>query len=167
MGLKANSDKNDRFFVVCGTGTEYKKLEAFVDEYKPQNVLLLNGLPKAEYEEFCQAFDIGLIFLDHRFTIPNFPSRLLSYMQNKMPVLCATDPNTDIGKVAVYGGFGWWCESNDVEKFTAAVQLALNDDIEAMGQKGYDYLLEHYTVEKAYDIIMARVGEEKTETVSV
>ncbi len=163
--LKANSDKNDRFFVICGTGTEYSKLEAFVDVYKPQNVLLLNGLPKAEYEEFCQAFDIGLIFLDHRFTIPNFPSRLLSYMQNKMPVLCATDPNTDIGKVAVDGGFGWWCESNDVEKFTAAVQLALNDDIEAMGQKGYDYLLEHYTVEKAYDIIMARVGEKTAETV--
>ena len=165
--LKANSDKNDRFFVICGTGTEYKKLEAFVDEYKPQNVLLLNGLPKAEYEEFCQAFDVGLIFLDHRFTIPNFPSRLLSYMQNKMPVLCATDPNTDVGKVAVDGGFGWWCESNDVEKFTAAVELAMNEDIEAKGQKGYDYLLEHYTVEKAYDIIMARVGEEKTENVSV
>ncbi|MBO5745670.1 MAG: glycosyltransferase family 4 protein, partial [Clostridia bacterium] len=163
--LKANSDKNDRFFVICGTGTEYPKLKAFVDEYKPQNVLLLNGLPKAEYEEFCQAFDIGLIFLDHRFTIPNFPSRLLSYMQNKMPVLCVTDPNTDVGKVAVDGGFGWWCESNDVEKFTAAVELAMNEDIEAKGQKGFEYLKNNYTVDRAYDIIMARVGEKTVETV--
>ncbi len=165
--LKANSGREDAFFVICGNGTEYPKLKAFVDEYKPKNVLLLNGLPKAEYEEFVQSFDIGLIFLDHRFTIPNFPSRLLSYMQSKMPVLCVTDPNTDVGKVAVDGGFGWWCESNDVEKFTAAVDLALREDLEVMGQKGYDYLLEHYTVEKAYDIIMARVASKKTEDVTV
>ena len=40
--------------------------------------------------------DSELIFLDYRFTIPNFPSRLLSYMQAKLPVLACTDPNTYI-----------------------------------------------------------------------
>ena len=40
-----------------------------------------------------------MIFLDHRFSIPNFPSRLLSYMQARVPVLAVTDPNTDIGDV--------------------------------------------------------------------
>ena len=44
-----------------------------------------------------------------------------------------------VEEVAVDGGFGWWCESNDVEKFTAAVELAMNEDIEAMGQKGFEY----------------------------
>ncbi len=165
--LKANMDKTDRFFVVCGTGTEYKKIEAFKEEYKPRNLLLINGLPKAEYEEFVQAFDIGLIFLDHRFTIPNFPSRLLSYMQSKMPVLCVTDPNTDVGKVAVTGGFGWWCESNDAEKFTKAVTFALGEDLELMGQKGYEYLCENYTVEKAYEIIMNKVEEKANEEAEI
>lgn len=51
--------------------------------------------------------DVGLIFLDNRFTIPNFPSRLLSYMQASMPVLAATDVNTDIGKVIEEGKFGF------------------------------------------------------------
>jgi hypothetical protein len=40
-----------------------------------------------------------MIFLDSRFTIPNFPSRLLSYMENKLPIIAATDINSDIGKV--------------------------------------------------------------------
>ena len=163
--LKANMDKKDRYFVVCGTGTEYKKLEAFKNEYNPQNLLLINGLPKAEYEEFCQAFDVGLIFLDHRFTIPNFPSRLLSYMQNKMPVLACTDPNTDVGQVITEGGFGWWCESNSVNKFTKVVDSALDEDLNAMGQKGFQYLCEHYTVETAYKTIMNRVLEKEFETV--
>lgn len=155
--LKANADKSDRYFIICGKGTEYPKLKAYMDEYKPQNVLLLNGLPKAEYEEFVKAFDVGLIFLDHRFTIPNFPSRLLSYMQSKMPVLACTDPNTDIGKVIVDGGFGWWCESNSTEDFTKTIDTALNADLKVLGENGYNYLKENYTVESGYNIIMSHI----------
>lgn len=152
--LKANADKADRFFVICGTGTEFKKLKAYVDEYVPQNVLLLNGLPKAEYEEFVKAFDVGLIFLDHRFTIPNFPSRLLSYMQSKMPVLACTDPNTDIGKVITENNFGWWCESDSPERFTEMVNNALICDLKIMGENGFEYLRENYISEKSYKIII-------------
>lgn len=152
--LKANMDKTDRFFIVCGKGTEYKKLEAFKEEYKPKNLLLLNGLPKTEYEEFCQAFDVGLIFLDHRFTIPNFPSRLLSYMQNGMPVFACTDPNTDIGKVITENGFGWWCESNSTEAFTEIIDEAITADLKGMGERGFAYLNENYTSERSYNIIL-------------
>ncbi len=152
--LKANVGKKDRFFVICGTGTEYSKLKAFSTNEKPDNVLLLNGLSKAEYEEFIAAFDVGLIFLDHRFTIPNFPSRLLSYMQNSMPVLACTDPNTDIGKVITENGFGWWCESNDPDNFTKAIEMAINTDLRSMGEKGFRYLENNYTAQNSYNTII-------------
>ncbi|MBO5909269.1 MAG: glycosyltransferase family 4 protein [Clostridia bacterium] len=155
--LKANKDKRDRFFVICGTGTDYGKLKAYYDAEKPQNVLLLNGLPKEEYEEFVKAFDVGLIFLDHRFTIPNFPSRLLSYMQSKMPVIACTDPNTDIGKVAEEGGFGISCESNDPANFTAAVDEMLTRDLKAMGEKAFTFLTENYTADKSCEIILKHI----------
>ncbi len=163
--LKANENKKDRYFVICGTGTDYPKLKAYYEERKPENVLLINGLPKAEYEEFVKAFDIGLIFLDKRFTIPNFPSRLLSYMNSKMPVLACTDKNTDIGKVITDGGFGWWCESDSAEKFTEAVEYALGEDLEAMGDKGYNYLTKNYTSKNSYEIIMKNL--EKREKITV
>ena len=95
-----------------------------------------------------------MIFLDHRFTIPNFPSRLLSYMQAGIPVLAVTDPNTDIGKVIVDGGFGWWCESNDVKAFYGKVQEAYKSNLADMGMKAFRYLEDHYSVEKGYEIIM-------------
>lgn len=155
--IKANARRDDCFFVICGKGTEYKKLETYYETEKPQNLLLLNGLPKEEYEAFVKAFDVGLIFLDHRFTIPNFPSRLLSYMQAKMPVIACTDINTDVGKVAEEGGFGVWCESNDPASFTAAVDKLLDADLESMGNAGYEYLKEHYTAEKACEIILKNV----------
>ena len=155
--IRANAHREDCFFVVCGKGTEYKKLKAYYEAEKPQNMLLLNGLPKEEYEDFVKAFDVGLIFLDHRFTIPNFPSRLLSYMQAKMPVIACTDPNTDIGKVAEAGGFGVWCESNDPANFTQAIDEILTRDLDAMGEAGYEYLKENYTAEKACEILLSNI----------
>ncbi|MBQ4037599.1 MAG: glycosyltransferase family 4 protein [Clostridia bacterium] len=156
--LRAMKDRKDVFFAVCGTGTHFSLLKEFAEQEQPANLLLLNGLPKEEYEAFVKAFDVGLIFLDHRFTIPNFPSRLLSYMQAKMPVIACTDPNTDIGRVIEAGGFGWWCESNDPARFTACVDKALAAPLAELGEKGYEYLKENYTVEQSYRIIMERLS---------
>ena len=152
--LKQNENKNDRFFVICGTGTDYSKIKAYFDENKPENMLLINGLPMKEYEEFVGACDVGLIFLDHRFTIPNFPSRILSYMQKKMPVLACTDVNTDIGEVIIGGGFGWWCESDDAQKFTQLLDQICQEDLSEKREKSFSFLKENYTTEKSYDIIM-------------
>ena len=152
--LKANADFNDRFFVICGTGTEYSKLKNYIDTENHTNVLLINGLPKNDYENFVGCCDIGLIFLDHRFTIPNFPSRLLSYMQKGMPVLACTDPNTDIGEVITDGNFGWRCESNSTECFTETVNTAVKADIKSLGENAFNYLKENYTAEKGCNIIL-------------
>ena len=152
--LKANADFNDRFFVICGTGTEYSKLKNYIATENHTNVLLINGLPKNDYENFVGCCDIGLIFLDHRFTIPNFPSRLLSYMQKGMPVLACTDPNTDIGEVITDGNFGWRCESNSTECFTETVNTAVKADIKSLGENAFNYLKENYTAEKGCNIIL-------------
>ncbi len=152
--LKANENKDDRFFIICGTGTEYSKLKAYMDSENPKNVLLINGLPKDEYETFVASADVGLIFLDHRFTIPNCPSRMLSYMQNKMPVIACTVRATDIGKVVEEGGFGWACDSNDTTGFTKAVDMACADNLTEKGENAKQYLKEHYSVEISYKIIM-------------
>ena len=70
-----------------------------------------------------------------------------------MPVLCATDPNTDIGRIAEDNGYGFWCESNSVEAFTAIVDKMLSSDIVAMGERGYEFMKMNYLVENTYHAI--------------
>lgn len=156
--LEANAGRTDCHFVVIGTGTELPKLKAWYAEHSDNaNVTVMEGLPKAEYDELVRSCDVGLIFLDHRFTIPNFPSRLLSYLENGMPVLCATDPNTDMGRIAEENGFGFWCESNSVEAFTAILDRMIAADRKAMGEKGYEFLKANYTVENTYGAIVSHI----------
>lgn len=148
--LRAKANDPDAYFMIVGNGTEYGAIERFLQTEKPANVKLMQSLPRADYDQLVAACDVGLIFLDHRFTIPNFPSRILSYMQAGLPVLCCTDPNTDIGTVAVQGGFGWWCESNDTAAFSRLVSEAAHADLPAMKAAAQNYLKENYTVETAY-----------------
>lgn len=152
--LEANKKRTDCYFVVVGTGTEYPRLEAWYNANLNHNVKLMQGLPKADYDLLVRSCDVGMIFLDHRFTIPNYPSRLLSYLENKMPVLCATDVNTDIGKIAEENGYGYWCESVNPETFTALVDKVLAADRKAMGERGYEFLKQNYLVENTYNAIM-------------
>ena len=114
----------------------------------------MKGLPKEDYDQLAKACDVGMIFLDHRFTIPNYPSRLLAYLENSMPVVCCTDPNTDVGRLAEKNGYGYWCASKNPADFTDIVNRMLASDIKAMGQRGYQFLQDNYTVDKCYDIIM-------------
>ncbi len=152
--LDACKNRTDSYFVVVGSGTEYSRLEAWYNLNDNFNVKLMKGLPKGDYDLLVRSCDVGLIFLDHRFTIPNYPSRLLSYLENKMPVLCATDVNTDIGKIAEENGYGYWCESLKPEDFTTLVDKMLTSDMKAMGEHGYDFLKKNYLVENTYNAIM-------------
>ena len=152
--LEANKNRTDCYFLVVGSGTHYDLLLDWYKDNKEYNVKLMQSLPKSDYDMLVRSCDVGLIFLDHRFTIPNYPSRLLSYLENKMPVLCATDVNTDIGKIAEENGYGYWCESVKPEDFTAMVDRMLLSDMKAMGEKGYEFLKENYLVDHTYNAIM-------------
>ena len=152
--LKTQINNPDAYFLIVGDGTEYRKLEAFFNSVDASNMKLMKRLPKEDYDRMVAACDVGMIFLDHRFTIPNFPSRLLAYMQAQIPVLACTDPNTDIGEVITKGGFGWWCESNDTEAFMNCISSALSSDLNSMKQTEMDYLKSHYTSEICYKTIV-------------
>lgn len=152
--LDANANRQDCHFLVVGNGTEYGKLETWYNDKKPQSVSLFARLPKEDYDQLVRACDIGLIFLDYRFTIPNYPSRLLPYMMEKKPIIAATDPNCDLGSIAEANGYGFWCPSNNVDAFTNCVDRLLKSDMVKMGEAGYQFYLNNYTIENTYNAII-------------
>lgn len=164
--IKANEKKDNAYFLVVGSGTEFARLSNWFNNNRPENAKLIEGLPKVKYDQLVQSCDVGLIFLDKRFTIPNFPSRLLSYLEYKMPVLIATDENSDMGKIAEENEFGLYSVHGDIVKFNTQLEkLAGNQNrIEEMGKNGYHFLLNNYTVEHSYKTIMNHFKKEAAQS---
>ena len=154
--LEQNKERTDCHFLIVGNGTEYSKLVDWYSGAYAKSISLLNGLPKDDYDRLVQSCDVGLIFLDHRFLIPYYPSRLLSYLEYKMPIIAATDLHTDIGRIAEENGYGYWCESVNPDNFTACVNqfVGHSNKIKSMGEKGYQFLLNNYIIKHTYQAII-------------
>lgn len=145
--IKSVRNKRDAYFVLIGKGTE----KTYVQEMLKGcgNALILDSLPRDEYEQLILECDIGIVSLDYRFTIPNYPSRILSYMEYAIPVLAVTDKNTDFQDLIKEADCGVWCYSKSFKDFGRAVEKLTNDaDMRyRMGQNGRNYIEKYFNVE--------------------
>ncbi len=154
--LKTQMNNDDAYFLIVGDGAEYSALERFFNENKCENMRLMKTMPKDDYDRMTAACDVGLIFLDYRFTIPNYPSRILAYMQTALPVFACTDEATDIAQTITEGGFGWWCPSNSPKHFAELIEKINDEPLEEMKEKSFRVLKEQFDVSTAYELILER-----------
>lgn len=157
-------DREDVCFLIVGSGTEYSKIEMQIKEQKCSNILLLEKLPKSDYEDLCNASDVGLILLDRSFTIPNFPSRLLSYLDIGMPVVCATDNVCDVGDIVEEWNCGIKTLHGDIDGFVKAVDKLVGDkELRMNMSRNARKLLERkYTAKHSYEIIIKHFERDNT-----
>lgn len=135
--------------VILGNGTKYQELKEWSSRIENKNLHVFDRLPKTQYDQLLNVCDVGLIFLDERFTIPNYPSRLTSYLELGKPVIVSTDKNTDIGSEVVKKECGLWNISTDIDGFIKnAKQLVLDKNLrENMSVKARGFFEEEFRIE--------------------
>lgn len=152
----AASQYNSAFFLIVGDGTEFAKIQKWFLDNNPGNAKLLRKLSKEDYDQLLAACDIGMVFLDKKFFIPNFPSRLLSYLEMKLPVLVATDENSDMGEIVENAKCGFKVLAGNQEEMQQKLNMLLKVDLKEMGRNAEILLKKEYTVDKSYELIMKR-----------
>jgi glycosyltransferase involved in cell wall biosynthesis len=147
------------FFLVVGSGTEYDRIYKWFQDIQPENAMILAGLPKHDYDKLLNACDVGMIFLHEAFTIPNFPSRLLSYLEMKMPVIAATDPITDIGSVIEKNNCGYSVLSGDILSMQKAInEICSNENrFNQFRENAWNLLQCEYNIDYSYELIKNRL----------
>ncbi|TDE51289.1 glycosyltransferase family 4 protein [Flavobacterium sp. GT3P67] len=156
------------FFLIIGDGTEFNKIQNWFKGYSPTNAKLVQSLPKEDFDVLLAACDIGLIFLHPDFLIPNFPSRLLSYLEMKKPIIAATDTNTDIGNVIENANCGYKVIAGDIEKMNNVIhQLIEKDNLDGLGMNAWDLLQRNYLVANSYQLIVDKVDQHLNSTINL
>ena len=147
-------------FFIVGQGTEKSKIEKLIKEKNIQNVVIQNSLPREDYQNIISVADCGLISLHEDFTIPNIPSKSLSYFNAKIPVLAAIDVNTDYGTILQDEiKAGVWAPSNHPNLIKEKIDLLrANPQLcKQMGENGYQYFVNHVTPKHSYEVIKSRM----------
>ena len=157
-GIKKLDDEgfNDAQFMIVGKGTESAFVKKYIADNALKNVRYLESLPKDEYEELLLGQDVGLISLSEKFTFPNFPSRLLSYMHRAKPVFVVTDEVCDMGKIVTEDAHcGYYAKAGDIEAFAAGVKQICKErsQLFELGKNGRRYLEENYDVRMSVKLL--------------
>lgn len=156
QGIERLKDFSKAEFLIIGDGTEAKKTEQFLKEHKCSNARYQRQLPREEYEEILQRQDVGMVLLSSRFTIPNYPSRILSYMQRSKPILAVTDKVTDLKElVTKEAECGYWCASDDIGAFADTIHTICEEreGLVKLGENGHNYFVDNFSVKKSVSIL--------------
>ena len=147
---------NSVFFLFIGSGTDANVLKKHIKDTPITNALFLDYMPRDDYEKILRACDVGLISLNPNFTIPNYPSKILSYMECSIPVVASLDLNTDYGKLLQKDAkCGYSSDASKPEEFIANLKkMSQNlENAREMGLNGRKYLEEHFDVAKSVKIL--------------
>ena len=152
-------EKKEILFLLIGEGTEKSKIQKKVLDKNLENVRILDQLPRDEYLELLKDCDVGLVNLSDKFTIPNIPSRTLSYWYVKLPVLAAVDKNTDYSDLLRKCNGGLWSVTGDTDEYIANLLSLYNnpEKRKQMGINGYNYLISELNTESAYKTILSTI----------
>lgn len=163
LAKKSLNDKNIKYLFV-GKGTEKKMLENKAKNEKISNVKFLDYISREDYELVTAACDIGLVSLDERFTVPNFPSKTTDYFKLELPVLASLDSCAakDYGKFLqdeVKGGL--FALAGDINNlYSQLLKLKNNSELKIeLGKNGRQYYEDELGVDKAYETIMKQIKE--------
>lgn len=161
LAKKSSEDRNIKFLFV-GKGTEKNLLENKVKNENISNVKFLGYIPREDYELIIASCDIGLVSLDERFTVPNFPSKTTDYFKLELPILASLDSCA----AADYGNFlqnevkgGLFASAgNTDELYYQLLKLKNNYELrKKLGKNGRQYYENELGVDKACEVIMQQI----------
>jgi hypothetical protein len=143
------------YFLIVGDGTDYEKLSDWYKFNKPCNAKILQKLLKCDFDSLAFSCDVGLIFLRKEFTIPNFPSRLLTYLENKLPILAITDISSDVGIIAEKNDFGKWVLYGNLEESIKQIFFLhyKTNHRQKLGENGFAFLHKNFSSVNSFQLI--------------
>jgi glycosyltransferase involved in cell wall biosynthesis len=153
--IKSINSRSDVFFLIIGDGTEFSKVVRAFENEREDFIKIYPSITQKEFEKLVSACDVGLIFLNKDYTIPNIPSRLVSYLLAELPILAAVDKTTDVGDIIEEYECGIKLYNGDIPQFISSIERMSNPEVRSlMSRNSRKLLLEKYTTEKSYEIIM-------------
>lgn len=142
------------YFLFVGRGTDRYKLENIIEKESITNAKVIENLAREQYEQVLKESDVGLIILDPKFTIPNYPSRILSYMEYAKPVIAATDTNTDYKELIEEAHCGKWVWSGNQDAFIKEIKaMADCSSLKEIGLKGREYITKNLSIQLSVKLL--------------
>lgn len=159
---EACRDYKDIIFVILGKGAYLEVIKEMVADKNLNNVQFKEFLPMEQYLGFLATCDVGMIILNEKMATPNFPSKAISYLNMRVPILAALDHITDFGTFLEEKHAGLWGYSDDINTLKEKlINYYENEKLrEQVRENGYKLFKNQLTTQQAYRTIIKKISDE-------
>jgi len=113
----------EAFFLLVGSGSEVQRLNAEIEKRRLSNIRILPPLSQMEYLQCLTECDVGLVSLDRRLKLHNFPGKLLGYVLCGKPVLASLNPGNELIEFLRNADAGIACINGEDDKLLTAASI--------------------------------------------
>lgn len=157
-GAQLLKDEHHIKFVFLGDGSEITYIREKVAEYKlEKTVYLLGSYPVEEMPHFFAMSNALLVTLRNEYPYLNtVPGRLQSYMASSRPILGMI--SGEAAEIINDCNCGLVANAGDYESFaknTLKLSSCSVSELKQMGQNGFDFFQDNFTIEKSIIKILA------------
>lgn len=139
-------DRKDILFLFVGNGGKKANIQNMAEVLKLDNVKFLPFQPQERLSESLSMADVSLMGIYPENEGVVMPSKLYSLLAVGRPIVCVSDPKSEVADILEQAGAGIQSSVNDSKELAKNI-LAIVDDHEKarrMGQNGRKYFLEHF-----------------------
>ncbi|MDC3350523.1 glycosyltransferase family 4 protein [Flavobacteriaceae bacterium] len=147
-------------FKIIGSGTEFKFLKNYISINNINKTQISCNLSKADYFNELEKADIGLLFLNEKFTIPNYPSRILDYLYFDLAIISNTDNSTDITEFIKNAKVGnCFYGVNDIDKMILEIKNIKDNRtyLESFSQNSNKSLINNFNIDVSFKLIENKI----------
>ena len=150
-------DEKNIFFLLVGDGSESGRIKQEKAQRGMNNIALHPSVSQEEYVNILSECDVGLITLLRDLKTHNLPGKILSYMEQRKPMLASVNPGNDLSAIIRDYDVGLVCDNGEDEVLCRhALKLASDPALrQRMGENGYELLKEKFDVSAAAGQILA------------
>lgn len=149
-------------FVIIGKGVKKDELQRIAAEQGLVNMIFIDFMPRKDYLLFVKSANLGLISIHGNNAAPTCPSKVISYMSLKIPVLALINKHNDYGQILEEKArAGYWAVASDKERVYELFDRLYNDETlrKEMGENGYKFYCENLTTEKVFAEMIHQMTE--------
>jgi colanic acid biosynthesis glycosyl transferase WcaI len=160
-------DQDDVLFLFAGEGSVKQDIIDLSKEKGLNNIRFLSTLPRDEWIEMMSASDLGLVTLRRDLAGLNVPSKVYTLMAAARPILASVPTGSEVAQIIKDAGCGFVTPAEEPMDLANQILECRNniEDLEAIGNKGREYLLIHLNrkgqTDLYLDLIRSAVSKEK------
>jgi glycosyltransferase involved in cell wall biosynthesis len=137
------------FLIIAGSGSEKNKCLIVGRKLKLANLVFLDvpsGLNTVA--ELQSIADVLLLPIKPEASLSSVPSKLITYMLSRKPIISSASLISETAKVIIGSGCGWITKNCNPSEWIELMDLAYKTDkvkLSAMGESGFKYAVAHYS----------------------